>query len=160
MTVCTSNHIPALRVLKPLCDFTYGVFLLLGFFKGRAARLPLSVVDGEGGVDPVTVAALPTPAVSDFFESYMYFFFQATISVLYFHVVSVVRRVLDARSSGFSCFFVKCKIFWVEMYDGHASRGCVGVVMFSGPKGGGHKRRGGRKTWCSSGSRSWAIGVV
>lgn len=52
------------RVLKPVCDFTYGVFLLLGFFKGRAARLPLSAVDGEGGVDPLTVATLPTPAVS------------------------------------------------------------------------------------------------
>eukprot|EP00752_Nemacystus_decipiens_P011810 g10479.t1 len=53
------------RVVKPLCDFTYGVFLLLGFFKGRAARLPLSAVDGQGGVDPLTVASLPTPARKD-----------------------------------------------------------------------------------------------
>ncbi|CAM9917110.1 unnamed protein product, partial [Hapterophycus canaliculatus] len=53
------------RVVRPLCDFTYGVFLLLGCFKGRAARLPLSAVDGEGGVDPLTVAALPTPARKD-----------------------------------------------------------------------------------------------
>lgn len=46
-----------------MCDFTYGVFLLLGCFKGRAARLPVSVVDGQGGVDPLVVATLPTPAV-------------------------------------------------------------------------------------------------
>eukprot|EP00904_Undaria_pinnatifida_P012140 jgi/Undpi1/8056/HiC_scaffold_24.g10528.m1 len=53
------------RVIKPLCDFTYGVFLLLGFFKGRAARVPLPVVDGEGGVDPSTAAILPLPERKD-----------------------------------------------------------------------------------------------
>lgn len=53
------------RVMKPLCDFTYGVFLLLGFFKGRAARVPLPVVDGEGGVDPSTAAILPLPERKD-----------------------------------------------------------------------------------------------
>lgn len=46
-----------------MCDFTYGVFLLLGCFKGRAASVPLPVVDGQGGVDPSVVALLPTPEV-------------------------------------------------------------------------------------------------
>ncbi|CAM9294258.1 unnamed protein product [Ectocarpus sp. 12 AP-2014] len=57
--------LPCRRVVKPMCDFTYGVFLLLGCFKGRAARLPVSVVDGQGGVDPLVVATLPTPARKD-----------------------------------------------------------------------------------------------
>lgn len=64
--ICASRSyllVSPARVLKPLCDFTYGVFLLLGFFKGRAARLPLPVVDGHGGVDPATVAILPPPEV-------------------------------------------------------------------------------------------------
>eukprot|EP00903_Cladosiphon_okamuranus_P017540 g16154.t1 len=61
------NFLPPVlhRVVKPLGEFTYGVFLLLGFFKGRAARLPVSAVDGQGGVDPLMVASLPTPARKD-----------------------------------------------------------------------------------------------
>lgn len=52
------------RFLKPFCDFTYGVFLLMGFFKAREARIPLSAVDGQGGVDPASFApVLPTPEV-------------------------------------------------------------------------------------------------
>lgn len=52
------------RFVKPVCDFTYGVFLLMGFFKGRAARVPLPAVDGQGGLDPSSfVTVLPTPEV-------------------------------------------------------------------------------------------------
>lgn len=55
----------ARRFLKPVCDFTYGVFLLLGFFKERAARVPLPAVDGQGGIDPSFVTILPTPERKD-----------------------------------------------------------------------------------------------
>ncbi|CAM9947619.1 unnamed protein product [Ascophyllum nodosum] len=52
-------------VVKPVGDFTYGVFLLLGFFQGREARVPPSAVDGHGGVDPSTAAILPPPERKD-----------------------------------------------------------------------------------------------
>ncbi|CAM9678233.1 unnamed protein product [Discosporangium mesarthrocarpum] len=52
------------RFLKPLCDFSYGVFLLLGFFQDRAARVPVPVVDSEGGLAALPVT-LPLPEARD-----------------------------------------------------------------------------------------------
>lgn len=56
------------RVLKPFCDFTYGVFLLLGFFKDRAERMAtLPALDGgASGVDPAFVSRLPPVEVGGY----------------------------------------------------------------------------------------------